>query len=202
MDEKVSAAPHRLMVINDYTKTVITLASGLLAVTVTFSGQLLGTQSLMPLIFLFVSWILLVAAIAFALITAAYTSVYLGLAAKENLDQKEKAKKKSRFERSISFCSYSFYCLLLAAIIFVGIGAARIFSHPKECSEAAAARQGREFVSSVHGAPPDKLFIESLDWDSSANTYTLVFREAENSNKYSVTFDARACKIVRSRGER
>jgi len=199
MGKNIDQAPHRWTVVNDYTKTAITLASGLLAITVTFSGQLIEAKNRLSLILLLISWIFLVGAIASALLAAAYLSVYLGLEERDDLTEPEVTKKRSRSNRALVLSSAALYFLLGAAILFVGVGAARIFGDPKKCDEAMAAKTVMDVVSSVHSAPRDKLVVESFDLNSAASTYALVVSETGSPNKFSVAFDAKACKVIRSK---
>ena len=197
--DRISDAPHRWSIINDYSKTVITLASGLLAVTVTFSSQLLGAQGSFGLIILLIiSWLLLVAAIGFALAAAAYLSVHLGLAGKTVLNEREEKKRDDRAKKCLICSTLSFYSLLSAAAVFVTVGAVQVSSSSKKCSEVEAARKAIETISSIYGPSQQELALESVDLDVSTNTYFIVVSEATAKGKFLVLFDAKGCKVVRS----
>lgn len=78
--------PNPWVIINDYTKTIVALASGLLAVTITFSGQILGGGiSSSQKVFLASAWVLLVVTILSGVAAEAWLTTYLrGIEKKPN----------------------------------------------------------------------------------------------------------------------
>lgn len=125
--------PNSSEILQDFTKTAATLASGLLVLTVTFAEKVLGNGSVSETRFLLGTWILLIVAMLFSILSTASlrnhlldkeTSLPTDLSAEAKKAAETKTRRKRK--RAAFFANLSFYSLLLAGIGFVIVGDARL----------------------------------------------------------------------------
>lgn len=189
-DEKINNKPNPWDVIHNYSKTVITLATGFLALTVTFSGYLLGKQNPRWLICLLITcWILLVLAIICGLLAAALLSNYL---------------RGKKSYKPIIFCSnISFFFLVGAGVAFLIFGAGHVIGYAEELDATNAIMQVHDFAPTIYKNVDVYWEVESLVWDDSKEEWKSVIcfssisDEIKIKNKFLVIIDAKRGKIIK-----
>lgn len=111
----MSELPNRWSVLTDFSKTVITLASALLAATITFSGQLLaGLGGTCWVHAIRASWVCLILAILAALVAAGQAYTYL-FEREKRQSSASPSKEESAAERWAHRASNTSYFLLFLA---------------------------------------------------------------------------------------
>jgi len=186
-------APSAWTVINEYSKTIIAVAAGFLALTVTFCGQLLHPFSRgYPLWSLLACWILLVLVIASSLLSAAFLSNYLRNKGNPNL--------------CIFFCNVAFFALFLAALFFLifAISAVRIKNRLTGPSEAVT--KSLSFVERNDPLKSVDWWLTSLEWNETKKQWDLTFQSETPakagtiSRVTSLSFDSAKKEIVNYKG--
>jgi hypothetical protein len=163
------AAPNPWAVINDYSKTVVTLASALLAATVTFSGQIIGSGlTFWQAIVLFSIWICLLGTIVFGVLAQAFLTRFLrGIDSKAN--------------KSLGFSIAALCFLVASSANFVAFAAMRAFSNEHD------ARSSLEVCSKFLSALPQSngsaWRITSLTWNEASTSCKI---EAADENSKAV----------------
>ncbi len=154
----------------DYSKTVITIASALLGITVTFTGQLLpSSTSSFQTIVVVLSWLALVLALLFGFLGVAFCINFLKTGKRGGL---------------ATFCSNcSFFLLLAAGVCFLILGGSRsvgLREHwdttdviQEATKTARSASQGKEFWQ-----------VHSLEWDSLHGEYKVVVTQQGSDQGY------------------
>jgi hypothetical protein len=145
----LSPPPSSWEILQDFTKTAATLASGLLVLTVTFAEKVLGNGTSPETKYLLWTWVLLIMAILFSILSTASLRNYLidkeatdpvTLSDKEKTgktdeqkaialqkkEEKSAQKTRRRRKRAAGFANACFFCLLLAGCGFVVVGRARL----------------------------------------------------------------------------
>jgi hypothetical protein len=179
-------APNQWNALNDYSKTVITLASAFLAVTVTFSGQLMGKETnLASNRFLMGTWGLLVGAIACGVLTAAFVINYL----RHNKSEKP----------AILFANLSYVLLFLAGASFLIVGSRAINSRKpwdaRKVIETTLTKMPE--VSKTDRSAKWAWRLQSLEVDGSSQVYKLVVTEEATSRKFQVWVDPIKQELIR-----
>jgi len=177
-------APNQWNALIDYSKTIITLASAFLAVTVTFSGQLIGKGSSKVIgLFLSITWGLLVAAIASGLVTTAFVINYLRV---------------RKNEKVTIFCAnVSYSLLLLAGISFLLVGWFSINTDDSPNVGSVIETTLKRMPEMVKGAPNSKWSLESLQTEKSVDNYKLLVNEDVTSRKFYVWVDPIKQRVIR-----
>ncbi|HWE03232.1 MAG TPA: hypothetical protein VG326_12555 [Tepidisphaeraceae bacterium] len=167
-------APNPWATLTEYCKAVITLASGLLAITVTFLSTFLtqgiwGTQTTC----LIAGWVLLLLAIFAAFVAIGFLTNYL------------------RTGRSGTACilisNISFYLLAFAAIAFVLFG---IFSvHSKVLDVNTLVRSTIEQLPILSGKSDGDWTIDSMTWVESSKAYRMVFNDKKSNEKRTILIE-------------
>lgn len=167
--------PSQWTVLNEYSKTIITLASGLLAVTVTFSSQLISKSSDSTSNFLLIAtWVVLVSSIIFGVLTAAYIIQYLR-------NNREGGK-------AITFANLSYLTLVLAGGLFLSFGI-YVISSDKTWDAVTSIEQALKKMPSLAGTGESKWVIQSMQWDENSKTYQLLITGDRTAERFAVTVD-------------
>jgi hypothetical protein len=154
--------PSHWTILSEYSKTVITLASALLAVTVTFAASLMPASASGYITWvLYGIWTLLFAAIVACLLLTAFI---FQLLRGQGADYAKRAR---------DAASASYVCVGLAALAFLVLG---VLSQNTESDAATSAEAAKEAVVRIDGAQSDQLRVESLHFDSDKRVYTIVVR--------------------------
>jgi outer membrane protein OmpA-like peptidoglycan-associated protein len=182
-------APSPWTVINDYSKTVVTLGSALLAVTVTFSGTILGKfNSTFQLCFLIAAWLFLVIVIAFALKSIQHLINYLRVGQPQNAN------------KSIFYANAAFGALVVsgACLLVVGgyYGMQTLSSLPARDSPATVEKTVSAMLT-IAGMQKSSWVLESLNWNESSKQYHLVLKEEKSAEKFSVIVDLIEGRIIK-----
>jgi hypothetical protein len=127
--------PNQWTVLIDYLKTTITLAAGLLGVTVTFAGQILASApSLFQRVSLATSWAFLLACILCAVLGVALTVHVL--------------RHGTRQAGSVLFSNLAFFLLLAASAALLAVGLSRL-TVPQQSTLGAAIGVAREALEAA-----------------------------------------------------
>ena len=189
-ENEIDKKPNPWSIIHEYSKTVITLATGFLAITVTFSGYLLeDIYSPYNVYLLAVCWIFLVLAIICGLLAAVFLSGFL--------------RKKMNPNKCILCSNAAFYLLMSAGVVFLLFGIGQISNYPKNLDATAALKKTLNFTASVYNDVESEWGVESLILDSLTEEWRAVIssltisKEKIITNKFSVIIDAKQGKIVK-----
>ncbi len=176
--------PSQWNIINDYSKTIITLASGLLAVTATFSGQLTGKSSDRWSTGLLIgTWILLVLTIFSGVLTTVFVIQFL----RNNRDGKY----------AILFANGSYLTLGLAGILFLAFGIYTITLPSKGWDAATAVEQVLKKMPEFTGTTDAKWNLQSLQWDESSKTYKLLIEGDRTADKFRIEVEPTYTRIIK-----
>jgi hypothetical protein len=189
---KVGDLPNRWNVLNEYSKTIITLSSALLALTVTFSDKLVSVSATTySRYFIAVSWILLLVSIIFGLLVAA--SVYNYLKKKETSTENtigdiEKIEMNARKCANRSYVSFG-----LAAIVFVFWG---LYSFQDAWDSTACAEKAVNHLVKVNKLSIADTKMISLEFDQGKETYAIEIFDKKSNAKYLVVIDINKKRII------
>jgi hypothetical protein len=165
--------PNPWDVLNDYSKTVITLSSGLLVITVTFLDRLLKTKIDPGLALLVILvWGCLILSIIAGLLAAAFTINFL--------------KNNTRDHHAILMANAAFFLLVLAGIFLVWVGIKQLAISGSEMNIDAAVKLAEKSLDVVTNDPNPDWMVTSLDIDSSQGMYKLHIKENAAGDEYLV----------------
>ena len=171
--------PSAWEIIHEYTKTIITLSTAILAFTITFSEKLTGSNPVASIKWLIgITWSLLVLAIIFGLLSAASLSNHL--------------RKKQESKTCILHANISFFLLVFAGILFVIIGLTQT-GNKKSLSDRIL-KTKNELVS-IYGFE-NGLRLKSLDWDSNTKVYSIKYSNEKENCILSVKLDQKLNHII------
>jgi hypothetical protein len=168
--------PSQWSALNDYSKTIITLASGLLALSVTFSGQVITKRAdEISTALLVATWIFLVLAIASGVLTAVFLIEFL---------------RKNRNEKLVIFCANSSYFALgVAGIFFLVFGSYSIRFWNRTWDPATSIERAEKEMSGFAGINDSTWTVQEMKWDEGTKTYQLLLVGNKTSEKFKVTVD-------------
>ena len=176
--------PSQWEVISDYSKTVITLASALLSVTVTFSQELLGkVANSAPSTLLIWAWTFLLLAVTLGVATLAFVIAVL--------------RKGEREQACIFCCNAGFWSLVVAVALFARIGWLRI-NAPQQWSTGQVVEETLSRMPQVAHRKGSQWNILSLNWNARAQNYLLLVMERQTAEKWNVIVDAEERRIIRA----
>jgi len=174
--------PNPWAVMNDFTKTVITLSSGLLVITVTFLNQLLKSNvEASAGIILAGMWVSLILSMLAGLLAAAFTINYLKYGKRGNL--------------AIFAANTAFFLLLLAGMFMGWFGIKRLTYSSKEMDIPAAIGLAQESLNSTTNQYGTDWVVTNLSLDEANNTYILDLQDTELDVEYSIVIN-RSSKAV------
>jgi len=176
--------PNQWNSINDYSKTIITLASGLLAITVTFSGQLIGkSNDRWSTGLLIGTWIILVMTIFSGVLTATFVIQFL----RNNKDGKY----------AILFANVSYLTLALAGLLFLAFGIYTVGFSNKSWDAATSVEQALKKMPEFTGNADAKWNLQSLQWDESSKTYKLLIAGDRTADKFTIIVEPANTRITK-----
>ncbi|MDX6528477.1 MAG: hypothetical protein QOH41_767 [Blastocatellia bacterium] len=153
--------PSQWTVLNDYSKTIITLASGLLVLSVTFSSQLLSKNSdWISNSTLTATWIALSLTIVAGVLTNVFVIQYL----RNNVHGR----------RAVFWANGSYAFLALAGLTFLAFGFYAIWFTNKKWDIGETIDQATKSLPGFVGTNA-KWNLQSMQWNKNANTYELLF---------------------------
>lgn len=171
----VEKSPNQWTVLNDYLKTLITLSSGLLAVTVTFMGQFLSSQgSYLPATLLIAAWAFLVITIVLSILSAAFLVSFLRTGTRER--------------PAIMMANGAFFALFVASLLLVVLGATRAVSETKSTDAQTAITTTLSTMPKTSTAS-SQWQVKSLEFDQKNKEYIIVVVESLSQSEYVVTID-------------
>lgn len=176
--------PSPWTLIKDYCQSVITLASALLALSVTFSAALLNKINDTDKYLLIGSWIFLVLVIGFGVASLGFLTSYL--------------KTGNRDKISIFCANAAFASLVLSSLLFLVLGW-RIVNSANSREANTIVNQILDEMPETSGMKDSKWYLRELTWDESSKVYQLVVAEEKSAKKYSVVFDTAKKRITDAR---
>jgi hypothetical protein len=171
----VEKPPNQWNVLNDYLKTLITLSSGLLAITVTFMGQFLSSQgSHLPATLLIAAWAFLVITIVLSILSAAFLISFLRTGTRER--------------PAIMMANGAFFALFVASLLLVGLGATRAVSEAKSMDVQTAITTTLSTMPKT-STTSSQWQIKSLEFEQATKEYKIVVVESLSQSEYVVVLD-------------
>jgi len=166
-------------IIQDYTKTVITLATAILAFTITFATKLTGpAPDFYMKLLIALTWSVLVLAIIFGLWAAARLTNFL------------------RGKQTANACLFAsniaFFLLVLAGIMFVLIG----IRHISSGSDLSIKIDSAEKEAKVITKSQDPWKMLSLHWNKKSENYEITYRFGTTSSIIRITMEDKSGKIL------
>jgi hypothetical protein len=178
--------PSQWTVLNDYSKTIITLASGLLVLSVTFSSQLLSKNSdWISNSTLTATWIALSLTIVAGVLTNVFVIQYL----RNNVHGR----------RAVFWANGSYTLLALAGLTFLAFGFYAIWFMNKKWDIGETIDQATKSLPGFVGTS-GKWNLQSMQWNKNANTYELLFVKDGTDERTELEVDPvtnRISKIVK-----
>jgi hypothetical protein len=166
-------APSAWTIVNDYSKTAITLATGFLGLTITFQGQLTsGHSTFFERALLAGTWTCLVISIAFGLLVTGRLSGFLQNA--------------GTAWWVLCWCNLSFLMLFLAAGMFLWFACLRLYSPVAKPAEVAVQRALDFMPSFYHQASP-RWDVKSIVSETGNKSYEVVISEETTKARFSIT---------------
>jgi hypothetical protein len=196
-------APSPYAVIHDHSKTVITLATAFLGLTVTFSERLIGSSpSMWQVTLLGTVWILLMISIVAAIVAVVQLYRFLSKASIpiSSNDSLQKTQQEIDNRRAMALASSASYIILIIAGICFGVLGLTQFTNPHQELEAISISQkALEFMPSVYRDNNAKWQTIELYLDEQTNTYRVILREEKSALEFSLIFDAQQGRILQYR---
>ena len=177
---KTAEHPSPWAIVNDYTKTVITLASALLAVTITFSGQILSAAGAWQRLFLGIAWLCLLISIAAGVAAEAYLTTYL--------------RNKATSDSCLAVSAVAYFSLIVAAFFFVACAFTQLVK--SQVDIAAVAETATKNIATIEKLPGGKSDVMSIVLDVSNNRYTVEVLEETTKIRYEVISDAGTGQVI------
>jgi hypothetical protein len=172
----IENCPNPWDVTSDFCKTVVTLASALLGLTVTFATGLTGDASGFTKVLLYISWSLMVATVLLGILAHGFIINYL----RKGHDE----------EKSILCANIAFYCLLLSSISFAFFGYCAV--DDKSLANASAIVEvALKEIPKLSGQPNAQWSIKSLTWEDSNKKFTVTVTDSKAVHTLKLTPDAK-----------
>jgi len=171
--------------LHDDTKTVITLATAFLGLTVTFSDKLLQPEPTIWEIGLLVStWMSLCVVIITGIIASAGISTYLrGKTANAN--------------SSMASLNIAFYSLVLAAVLFIIFGGIQISERPQHADASSSVTVAVQLLASTYANSGGDWIAESLIWNKTTQEYQIVVVNDSIHSKFLVVVEGESGEVTR-----
>ncbi|MDT3777055.1 hypothetical protein PJI16_05715 [Nitrospira sp. MA-1] len=173
--------PNPWSIMEEFTKTVVTLSSALLAITVTFSGKLIGDLDSWASGILVGSW------------ACGAASIICGVAAHGLIVRFLKTKKGAWATR---MANTAFIFLVISTTGIAGYG----FLMAKNSQVSSAVEIAQivlKDMPNISGLENTKWDLISLEFNNLKNIYSLIITEKENGQKYNVSITSKG-KILRT----
>jgi hypothetical protein len=170
-------------ILNDYSKTVVAVAAGFLAFTVTFSDKLIGAGNPVPPSLL-LCWLLLVASIGLALFAVGRLTGYL-----RNPDKNV---------RSFLLPSNGSYFLLgFAAFAFFYFAVTALKSNEPNAESISAEQSAHRYLSQMDSAFCVSSSVKAISWNDVTARWEFLYRTRTDSAFIAV--DPKTMKVTRFR---
>lgn len=174
--------PNPWSLIKEYSQSVITLASALLAISVTFSATFIANINNRDKIFLIISWCCLVSVIAFGVASMGFLSSYLKNGKKGN--------------SSIFCANTAFIGLLISGIFFLIFGWRIVYNNTNVSKYNLSVQKTLESMPKISGIQNSKWLLKSLTWNESLKIYELIVIEDKSLKKFLVIVNDAEGKII------
>ena len=185
----VSDPPNRWTVLNEYSKTIIALASALLAVAVAFADKLLGASpSYAARFVVYGMWFFLLVSIVTGLLVAAFVYKYLELHEKDDKEEKTLYEKRAR-----KMANWSYRALGLAVILIFIFG---FLVDSKTSTATESANLATEVLIQVKQAEKKDLIVDKLKYDTVDHSYTITVKNTKENVTYSVIVDTKNKRVI------
>lgn len=178
-------APSGWFVLNDFTKTIVTLSSALFALSVTFSANLLGkTTAQYQIILLVASWVGLALSIAFGVASQGFLINYL--------------REGRNGAAAVACANLSFLLVACSVLLFLAFGLAT-FNETRNSSTDVLSMlpKARDAVGQASGIPAMQMKAESATFQEKEKTMEYLFSTSAGGDRYRVKLDASTGKAIR-----
>ena len=177
--------PSPWSLLHEDSKTIITLSTAFLGLTVTFSDKLfVGVANGIEIALLIFIWIILCAVTAMGIYASAGLSNYLRL-------------RRANANASIRFLTLAFTLLVFASILFIIFGGIQVSKRTKNVDAASTLNTAVDFLTSSHPNSKDHWIPESLVWDQTAQNYQIVVLNNLDQSKFLVVIDSKTGNVVK-----
>jgi hypothetical protein len=178
-----------LSVLHEHSKTIITLATSFLGLTVAFAGTILGQNPpLSQIILLTIVWFLLIGVVLTAIVCVVQIYRYL-LSGEQGTTQDGSSKKPKNWRhRAASVGALSYLILLMAGLVFGVLGVVRLRTRNSQPDVVSASKQAIEFLSASAHVDGSKVSIERVVSDDPRQTYHMVAVD-DRQKRYEITID-------------
>ena len=166
--------------IDGFTKTIVTLASALLGLTVTFASQLVGQTDNMTRGALYIAWGLCAFCVISGVLSHGFVVAYL--------------KEDKRDKLAVLFANISFWALVLAVIGFIYFGASTM-EHTANFDVTEIVETATIAMPKISGDKSSNWNLKSIDLDKSQKAYEVVMEKVNSSETFELTLDVSG-KIV------
>lgn len=182
---KTDDAPSGWFVLNDFTKTIITLSSALFALSVTFSANLLGkTTAEYQIMLLVLSWVGLALSIALGVASQGFLINYL--------------REGKNGGAAVGCANVSFLLVAVSVLLFLAFALATFNGAGSSSSDVLSVLpKARDAVHQASGIPTLQMKSESATLQEREKTIEYVFSTGAGSEKYRVTWDISTGKTIR-----
>ncbi|ANB74986.1 hypothetical protein AYM40_21365 [Paraburkholderia phytofirmans OLGA172] len=178
-------APSGWFVLNDFTKTIITLSSALFALSVTFSANLLGkTTAEYQIVLLVASWVGLALSIAFGVASQGLLINYLRVGKNGGA--------------TVGCANLSFLLVSVSVLLFLAFALATFNGAGNSTSDVLSALpKARDAVRQASGISTLQMKAEFATSQEREKTIEYLFSTGVGGDKYRVTWDASTGKAIR-----
>jgi hypothetical protein len=176
--------------LKDYSQSLITLASALLALSVTFSSTLISKIGQVEKTLLLISWLCLVFVIACGAITQSFLINYLRYG-----NTKPAKPEKGNSYWAVLFANSAFLSLVVAAIVFLIFGFFVVKSMPIWDADVSV-QKVLASMPEISGKPDSKWIVQALNWNEESKSYQLNVIDQNSTAKYSIKIDTVRGKIT------
>jgi hypothetical protein len=170
--------------IHDDTKTLITIATALLGLTITFSDKILGVNaSRLEISLLILTWVVLCAVVITSILGSAGVSTYLhGITPNAN--------------SGILSINISFFLLVLSIILFIVFGGIQVLHKTQQVTATIGIDTATKFLTSLHPSTQNQWDTESLTWDKPNQTYRIILVNVSDNFHFSVVIDGNTGDVI------
>ena len=173
----------RLDVMLEFSKTVVVLSSGLLALSVSFADKLLdSTSSIIPRALLISTWVLLMLAIISGLLSMALLSEFLG--------------GKSPLRRCVRALNFSFVLLACSGALVAALGIVQLARKSSTPTAQLSVESAKEFLRIEMDIDDEAIKLDTLAWLPGSSAYEIRLSDLNTNEKYVLEVDRSGTRIA------
>lgn len=170
-------------VVNDYTKTVVTLAAAILAFTAAFASRVTVISNEVWISYvLYFAWLLLVVSIAAALFSAGRLTGYL-------------SGNTTTPKSFLLWANISYFALFGAVLTFFVFAIATTATLSPNVESINAVKTAKDYAERVEPSFAGQVVLQEVTWNPNSSQWTV--RLEAGTASFSVTVDPNAMKVTR-----